>query len=213
MGKAKPKLGVPPGYWIKPFTLVKSMRQLIKKLLGKEVPAEFFEALESALEDFIAYDEFKANMPKMSNVNAALDEIHSKSYELAELLSERKGIDFRTRDYIDQISQMRGMPGGVIGDCQKALIHLYSAIELTRDSLKKQKIRKGRPVETTQEEFIYRIYEIFTYYRFNPKATIGGKFENCVWELLNISGRENEEGNIHRLSMIAAKRHRLINTP
>ncbi len=211
MGKAKLKLKVPPGYWVKPYTLDQNTRRFLNNQLSS-ASAEFFKAVESAIEDLIAWRKFKPNVATSAEVNAALKVIDKKARELSELLDERRGIDLRTRNYIDQISYLRGLPDNIIDDSNKSLIYLSAAVQLTQDYMK-GKSHSGHPKDSSLEEFVIRLYEIFYCYGFKPKASISGKFEKCVLWILDAIKMSYSVERIHQLTVTAAKRQRLNNPP
>jgi hypothetical protein len=216
MSNIKTKWGAQTSYWIPAFLseisdpkereqIRKEIRAEITKDLGRPPTKSFFEAAEALTEDFIAWTKYRTKEPTTASVKAAIKALCGKVDDLAEMLSPDYGIDARTRQFINQIWYLRGMRSDPIQECMDALDNLSAAIEMAKAKISKQKIPKGRKVDTKQE-FVYNLFELFQRFGLKPKTTRYGSFEQCCMTLLHVATKkEPSTNNIHKLALAAAK--------
>ncbi len=196
MPNIKPKLNSLASFGIPEFRLDGDTRRKISEIVGSQ-PEAFYQSIENRIAEFIAENEYIKSASRLPHVKTALDDIGSKSRELAERLNALTGIDERTRQLISQTWALRGMSENVIDDCEKALWDLWTAIEVTKSAIK-GKGRKGRKSDT-KLDFACEILRLLRHHKIESH----GKFQNCLLVLFDAAHETTEESNIHGIALAA----------
>jgi hypothetical protein len=199
MARAAAKHGA-AAYWVPPFTLDRQTRKAISRLFDKTPNDKFFTALERATADFVSQIEYKRTAPRLANISTALGSLDISTRKLIDLLNETDGY---TRQLIGHAWFLDGRSGMIIEDSERALLDLWTAVLLTRNSIQ-GKIPKGRPTDTKQG-FVCQAWRIFEQFNLRPTANRNDPLESCISLLLIAAKAATGEENIHQLAMKAAK--------
>jgi len=205
MPRSKPKYDARAYYVIGAFTISREGQTAIRLLYPqKNLSAEFFQKIEDIAAHYISLRKFRDESAREGNTLAALDSINGHIAELAR-------IDGVTQRIIDMTACRARLGIGFMRQINMSLHEFAAVVRATKRDLAPSP-RTGRPPDPKQD-LARSLYEIFAKHELDPKATEGGSFEQALTIILSEMHESTGDKNIHKLTVAASKRRRLLNSP